>query len=198
MKKILTPAEKDFLLTELAKQNNIEASILRSIIEVESNYSGFYSEDHTFANKCKVRFEPDWFQKFSGARPFFLPASMTIESAKFNPKFTGRLAYEQALLQSPSAAIKATSFGIGQIMGFNYQKLNYKTLTDFSFDMEDSEYYQLTALVKFIIATPNLVEAIQEKDFELIAKIYNGRNYKLNNYDEKLEKAYSKFSLSNA
>ncbi len=194
MSKFLTPAEKDFLITELAKENNLEPALLRAIVDVESCASGFYSEDNEFAGKCKVRFEPDYFQRFASTRPFFLPPSITIEAAKNEPRFTGRLAYEQAILQSPASAIKATSFGLGQIMGFNFERAGYSSLIEFSQDMEESEYKQLVALVKFIVSDQALLVAAQQRDFTNIAKLYNGKNYASRSYDEKLQVAYNNLS----
>jgi hypothetical protein len=188
--KFLTPAEKDFLIVELAKENNIEPAVLSAIVEVESSGSGFYGPESEFAGKCKVRFEPDYFQKFAVTRPFFLPPSVTTEAAKAEPRFTGRLAYEQAILQLPASAIKATSFGLGQIMGFNFQKAGYASLMDFSQDMEESEYKQLIAFVRFIVSDQALLVAAQQRDFETVARFYNGANYAARSYDKKLESAY--------
>lgn len=190
MNKLLTPAEKDFLITELAKENKIEPAVLRAIIDVESAGSGFYDQNSEFYDRCKVRFEPDYFQKFAATRPYFLPASITVEAAKANSQFTGRLAYEQAILQSPASAIKATSFGLGQIMGFNHEKAGYNSLLEFSQDMEESEYKQLVAFVKFLTSSKELLQATQTKNFLNIALLYNGKNYALRQYDQKLESAY--------
>lgn len=195
MSKFLTPAEKDCLTVEFAKKNNIEPAVLRAIVEVESSGQGFYGANTEFADKCKVRFEPDYFQKFASARPFFLPASFTVESAKLDPRFTGRLAYEKAILQSPSSAIKATSFGLGQIMGFNYQRAGYSSLLEFSHKMEESEFNQLEAFLKFIVSSTPLLCAAQQRDFNLIAEFYNGKNYASKGYHLKLKEAYQKLSL---
>jgi len=198
MNKNLTPAEKDFLIRELAQQNGIESATLRAIIEVESSGSGFYNADSPFAHKCKTRFEPDYFQRFSSTRPFFLPTGITVDAAKRDKRFTGRIAYEKALLQSPSAAIRATSFGLGQIMGFNYQQIGYSSLTEFSSDMEESEYYQLETMIKFICSRKPLLIATQQRDFQTIALLYNGPNYLQLEYDKKLMNAYRQFSNADA
>ena len=195
MSKLLTPAEKDFLITEQAKKNLIEPAVLRAIVDVESSGSGFYPVGHLSAGKCKVRFEPDYFQKFSNSRPYFIPASVTVDAAKADPRFTGREAYEQAVIQSPASAIQATSFGLGQIMGFNFQRVGYVSLMDFSNAMEDNEYNQLQAFINFITADINLLSAAQNKDFVTVARLYNGKKYAERVYDKKLVEAYQKVSL---
>ena len=188
--KLLTPAEKDFLITELAHERKLEPALLRAIVDIESSGQGFYSKDHEFSNKCKVRFEPDFFQRFASTRPFFLPASISIESAKKDSRFTGRKAYEQAILQSPSSAIKATSFGLGQILGMNYKIVGFNSLIEFSNAMENSEYQQLEALVRFISSNTSLLIAAREINFVEIARLYNGPNYLSRGYDRKLADAY--------
>lgn len=192
--KFLAPIERDFLLTELANQNDIEAPVLKAIVEVESCGAGFYPLDSEYAGKCKVRFEADYFQKFASTRPFFLPPSLTVEASKNDSKYNGRMAYEQAILQSPSSAIKATSFGIGQVMGFNYERAGYTSLIEFSNAMEESEANQLRAFVKFVISNPALLVAAQQRDFVTIARLYNGANYLLRGYDKKLISAYQALS----
>ena len=178
----------------MANENDIETPVLKAIVEVESCGAGFYPLESEFAGKCKVRFEADYFQKFAGTRPFFLPPSLTVEAAKNDPKYNGRMAYEQAILQSPASAIKATSFGLGQIMGFNYERAGYSSLIDFSNAMEACEGNQLRAFVNFITSNPALLVAAQQRDFVTIARLYNGINYLTRGYDKKLLSAYQALS----
>ncbi|MDJ0626567.1 MAG: N-acetylmuramidase domain-containing protein [Candidatus Caenarcaniphilales bacterium] len=194
MNKFLTQAEKDFLITEQAQENNIERAILRAIIDVESSGNGFYKKGESFEGKCKVRFEPDYFEKFSGARPFFIPGSISTKEAKSYSEYTDRNAYEQALIQSPSSTILASSFGLGQIMGFNYQGVGFNSLYEFSRAMESSEYDQLLAMIKFITSNQELAKAAKNKDFAKVASLYNGKTYKEVSYDKKLESAYNALS----
>ncbi|MDX1919652.1 MAG: N-acetylmuramidase domain-containing protein [Candidatus Caenarcaniphilales bacterium] len=191
---LLTPAEKDFLITEKAHEKNIEPAVLKAIVEVESSGSGFYSEGHPQAGKCKVRFEPDYFAKFTGVNPFFIPKSLSLVEAKKVPEYTGRLAYEKALMHSPASAIKATSFGLGQIMGFNYLRVGYNSLIEFKDAMEEGEYKQLEALIEFIVSDQSLLKAAQEKDFISVARLYNGAHYAERAYDKKLVSAYQALS----
>lgn len=194
MNQLLTPAEKDFLITEKAHEQNIEPAVLKAIIDVESSGSGFYGLGNPHEGKCKVRFEPDYFAKFTGLHPFFLPRSLDLQEAKKIPEFTGRLAYEKALLHSPASAIKSTSFGLGQIMGFNFSKAGYSSLIEFKDSMEESEYKQLEALISFIVSDEALLKASQDKDFASIARIYNGAHYAERAYDKKLISAYQALS----
>ena len=75
-------------------------------------------------------------------------------------------------------------------MGFNHERVGYKSLLEFSQDMEESEYRHLTAFVKFLTSNKQLLQAVQMKDFKTIALLYNGKNYASRQYDQKLELAY--------
>jgi hypothetical protein len=194
--KLLTPAERDFLISDKAREFAIEPAVLKAIVEVESSGKGFYNDlkdIHSFG-KCKVRFEPDYFVKFTGKVPFFIPKSISVLQAKKMPEFTGRHAYEKALLHSPASAIKSTSFGLGQIMGFNHQRAGYTSLVEFSEAMENSEYEQLNSLINFVVTDAKLLNAAQRKDFVQVARIYNGANYAERAYDKKLISAYQALS----
>ncbi|MDX1919034.1 MAG: N-acetylmuramidase domain-containing protein [Candidatus Caenarcaniphilales bacterium] len=194
MGKLLTPAEKDLLCQDFAHQYRIEPALLRSIVEVESRASGFYPAGHEFAGKCLVRFEADWFQRYAGAKPAFLPSSVSVQEAKTNPKYNGRAAYEKALSQNRDAAIQGTSFGLGQVMGLNFQGVGYASPSTFATAMETSEYDQLAAMVRFVAADSVLMEAARKLDFETIARRYNGPNYAKHNYHIKIRDAYIKYS----
>jgi hypothetical protein len=191
---LLTPAEKDFLVTSKANEYQIEPAVLKAIIDVESSGAGFYAAGQPFAGKCKVRFEPDFFVKYSGKTPYFIPKSISVLEAKKLPEFTGRAAYEKAFMHSPASAIQATSFGLGQIMGFNFAKAGYNSLLEFKNAMEECEFEQLNALINFIASDARLLLAAQNKDFVSVARIYNGANYAERAYDKKLISAYQGLS----
>ncbi|WP_396436169.1 N-acetylmuramidase domain-containing protein [Limnohabitans sp.] len=109
--------------------------------------------------------------------------------------------YDQAYLRlakayrlDPEAALKSVSWGAFQIMGANYKAARFLTLQKFIVAMCTSEKTQLEALGNFISENPKLKRAVQTKDWPTIARIYNGPDYKKFSYDEKLQKAYEKFS----
>ena len=191
--KQLTPAEKETLIRDQAKELGLDAIVLTAIIETESSGKGFYGEGSKYSNKCLVRFEPDYFEKFAGEKAFFIPLSVSSQEAKGNKEFTGREAYEKALIQSPGSAIKATSFGLGQIMGFNYERVGFLTLRGFADTMEVNEYEQILALINFITADKLLVEAIRNKNFDVIAGLYNGEK-QATYYANKLKTNYIQLS----
>jgi len=55
--------------------------------------------------------------------------------------------------------------------------------------MSKSELYHLNAVIKFLNAK-KLLNALQTKNWQLLAYRYNGPMYMQNQYDIKLERAY--------
>ncbi|PKL32991.1 MAG: peptidoglycan-binding protein, partial [Spirochaetae bacterium HGW-Spirochaetae-10] len=55
--------------------------------------------------------------------------------------------------------------------------------------MSTSEEDQLRAFLGFVQGK-GLIPALRARDWKTFARVYNGPNYQVNNYDVRLEKAY--------
>lgn len=77
-------------------------------------------------------------------------------------------------------------------MGFNWGLMGYDSVDHFTGEMAISEGRHLDAFVRFVGSRINsaMLKALQRKDWAAFAKLYNGLNYKLNNYDTKLAAAF--------
>lgn len=71
----------------------------------------------------------------------------------------------------------ATSWGVGQIMGFHHEKFGKSTPLAFVKWLEKSPRNEWLSLVKFIQSNPELVRSVQKCDWDGIARIYNGAGY---------------------
>lgn len=100
---------------------------------------------------------------------------------------------EEAKKISPDAALKSTSWGMFQVMGFNYQKCGCSGVYEFCDKMMTSEFQQFILGLEFM-RSGNLIQYLQKRDWAGFALRYNGPGYKENNYDVKLEKAFKKYS----
>lgn len=87
------------------------------------------------------------------------------------------------------AALQSASWGLFQIMGFNFKACRFKTVFDFVDAHVESEARQLDAALGFI-RSKELVSTLKEKDWARFARVYNGPGYAKNKYDEKLAAAY--------
>jgi hypothetical protein len=104
----------------------------------------------------------------------------------------GAAEYERlnrAIKIHPESAYCAASWGMFQIMGFNYQLCGYNNVFDYVADMKISADKQLLAFVKFLQKTEMDI-LLKKLDWAGFAAKYNGPGYQQNQYDEKLEYAY--------
>lgn len=97
---------------------------------------------------------------------------------------------EDAMALNHDAALQACSWGMFQVMGFNFRTCGYKNVDDFVAAMKAGERGQLEAFVGYCKSTPRLTQALVDKNFALMAKLYNGADY--GDYDKKIEKAFKK------
>lgn len=100
---------------------------------------------------------------------------------------------EKARKIHKEAADASTSWGMFQVMGFNYVMCGYGSEDEMVKDMCTGEDKQLEAFARFVKLTglrPNL----ERKDWTGFAKRYNGSGYAQNQYDKKLEEAYRRLA----
>ncbi len=92
-------------------------------------------------------------------------------------RFGGRLDYlKECLGVAPTAALLGTSWGLGQVMGFNHRKCSYGDVHAFVSDACHSEGNQIVQAARFIVAS-KLDDEFRDKDFEAIERVYNGGGY---------------------
>lgn len=106
----------------------------------------------------------------------------------------------QAARLDEAAALKSASWGLFQIIGYNFRPAGggtdaahpgvYATVQDFARDMATTEAAQLLAFARFIKANPPMQKALQLSDWAGYARLYNGPGYAQHGYDQKLKAAY--------
>lgn len=99
---------------------------------------------------------------------------------------------EQARKIDREAADASASWGMFQIMGFNYAACGESSVESFVNAMCESEFKQLVLSARFI-KQAGMLPALQAKDWAEFAKHYNGPAYEQKNYDKKLAEAYQKY-----
>ncbi|MDE6716410.1 MAG: N-acetylmuramidase family protein [Muribaculaceae bacterium] len=107
--------------------------------------------------------------------------------------------YQWALLNAAREidaviANESTFWGMFQIGGFNWKKCGAKSLDDFVYKMCYSEQTQLQLFVEFIFNNERMHKALQKKDWNKFALLYNGPSYRRRGYHTKLARAYRRFS----
>ena len=91
------------------------------------------------------------------------------------------------------AALQSTSWGMGQVMGFNHTVAGYASAKAMATAMVAGEDAQLAASAKFMVKN-HLDKAMRDHDWTTFARVYNGAGFAENQYDLKLEIQYERFS----
>lgn len=176
---------------QTAKLLGVDIATLKAVATVESQGEGFLDN-----GEPKILFEGHWFSRFTGGQydqshPTLSHRRWTEEHYRGGVEEYER--YREAAALDETAAMKSTSWGAFQIMGFNHKDAGYDSVEDFVEAMQESEVRQLLALAAFI-NKKELVSYLQNKDWEAFARHYNGPGYARNQYDQKLEEAYRRFA----
>lgn len=176
----------DFERAAIVLESDIAA--IRAVVEVESIGHGFQSDA-----RPKLLFERHVFHRETGGRWSGLhPAISSPQPGGYagGPREYRRL--EQAMALDRRAALRSSSWGGFQIMGFNHQLAGFETVEQFVAGMVESAARQIDAFVAFVRAS-GLQQALQAHDWAAFARGYNGPAYRSNRYDERLAAAYLRF-----
>lgn len=183
---------------EAAQKLNCEIAAIKAVQKIETGgKGGFLSNDkpvilfegHVFWKYLKQNnIDPNKFVK--GNEDILYP-SWTKKYYKGGIAEWDRL--NRAIQIHRDSALMSASWGMFQIMGFNYKTCGKRSVRDFVDSMSESEYEQLMLSVNFIINNPKILKALQNKDWDTFAYYYNGSGYKANQYDTKLAQAYKQF-----
>lgn len=166
-----------------------EESALWAVLAVETSGSGFLPD-----RRSKILFERHYFHRLTEGRFDDEYPEISAKSAG-GYGAAGAHQYDRlniALKLDEAAALQSASWGLGQIMGSHFAKLGYATPVEMVETFARSEGEQLTAIAKFLIAE-GLVDVIREKNWAHFARVYNGPNYAINRYDEKLASYYERY-----
>lgn len=193
-------------ITEIANSVALEYPVFAAFIEVESGGHGFDPK----TGKLIIQFEPHVFARYltqfkishtltsnyeAGRKMYQIKSGEHIiingvqgQAAEWN-------AFNTAMKIHPTAAMLSTSLGLSQIMGLHYSKLGYTSVGAMWDDFKAGEDAHIRGMAVFIKNTNGLLKALDNLDWRTAAKLYNGAGYAVNRYDEKLERAYEKYSV---
>lgn len=167
---------EDLILTVKKVLKDTDSKIplakLLAIIEVESSGSGFGKD-----GRLLLQFEPNVFSRRSGV-PLDKPNKWTWDENKVDVQSKEWLAFEDASKLNPTIAMESTSWGLPQIMGFNYKLAGYQDVKSMVESFKVSEYNQIKGLLNFISSNKALYNAITAGDYEKTSEIYNGRYHR--------------------
>ena len=189
----LTAADFHNAATSLG--SGISAALVRAFAEVESGgKSGFGPSGLPI-----IAFEGHIFRRYTKRKYDATHSTLSYKyHTKAGPEWKANnknqtqawKTLKEAIKLDHSAALMSCSWGMFQVMGFNFKMCGYKSVDDFVTAMKAGEQGQLQAFIGYCKKAKGCVAAMQKKDFAGMAKAYNGADY--GNYDKMIEKAYKR------
>lgn len=175
-------------LVAAAEELGVPVAVIKAVCEVEAPRGGFQANGEPV-----ILFERHLFSRYThGKWDASQPDISNPKPGGYGASISQHTRLARAAKLDRQAALKAASWGKFQILGVNHKQAGHKTLQSFINAMYESEAAQLDAFVAFIKADKRLLDALRERDWAAFARVYNGPNYAINRYDEKLAAAYAK------
>lgn len=173
-----------------AQQLQCEEACVRAVVEVESVGSGFLE-----SGRPKILFEAHHFGRLT---QYHFMQYKDISTKKWTRCLYrgGEEEYsrlEKAMTLDRSAALQSASWGLFQIMGFNFKECGFNSVDEFVERMYVSEDEHLNAFVN-LIKSWNIASALRDNQWSAFARVYNGPGYAKNQYHIKLANAYKRFA----
>lgn len=167
----------------------VDAPALWAVLTVETSGCGFLPD-----RRPKILFERHWFSRLSRHQyDDQAPDTSTLTPGGYG--LGGAFQYERlakAMALDRTAALESTSWGLGQVMGFNATKVGFADVEALVSASQESEDAQLAAMVGFIQQT-NIAQYLREGDWRKFALHYNGTDFQKNKYDEKLGLCHKRY-----
>ncbi|CAN5286361.1 hypothetical protein BH11PSE10_BH11PSE10_04400 [soil metagenome] len=189
----LSDADFEAAAAQLGK--GIASALLRAFAEVESGgKSGFGASGLPI-----IAYEGHVFRKYThrqhdDAHPYlsykYLKKAGPQWQHNNKDQATAWATLGAAMALDHDAALLACSWGMFQVMGFNFEACGYADVDAFVAAMKAGQKGQLLAFVGYCKKKKGMVAALQAKDFAKMAALYNGEDY--GDYDRRIEKAYKK------
>jgi hypothetical protein len=166
----------------------IDAASVWSILEVESGKAGYLPD-----RRPQILFERAVFHtRTNGAYDATNPGISAPTWGGYSGGAAEYARLAEAYALDPDAALQSASWGIAQIMGFNFSSAGYSSAADFVQDACASEGSQLRAFQSFLLHT-GIAASLQAKDWDSVARKYNGPG-QVSVYSNRLSTNYTKLS----
>ena len=185
------------MIVSLANDLGLEPALIKAVQLVEGG-NGFLPdgrptilfEGHVFYREISSKFGPE-----KARATQIRHNTICFKGWDKSKYFGGAKEYQRlelAMSVDEECAMKSTSWGIGQIMGFNYKYCECKDVFEFVEKMKESPKSQLELWFKFFKNYGNCLEYLKNKDWKAFTRVYNG-NGQVEIYSQKLENAYRNF-----
>jgi hypothetical protein len=179
-------------LATLTGQLGVGQPEIWAVIQVETRGSGYLAD-----RRPKILFERHIFSGRTGGK--FDSQHPDISNPQRGGYSGGAAEYDRlarAVALDRKAALESASWGLGQVMGFNFGVGGFPDAESMVKAMMASEDQQMSAMAGFIRSN-KLDKHLQDHAWDKFASGYNGSSYADNNYDGKLNDAFTTLSAGN-
>ena len=195
-------AENDFVAAANNLGGGAEVAAIMAVAQVEAGGRVGFGID----GRPIIRYELHIFHgRTGGSYDTTHPHLSQPTLAAGNPYHDGTQATEWSLMlgamilrdanrnRRTSDAWQSASWGMFQVMGFNFSNVGWASINDFVADMFRSEAQQLNAFLGYV-RNAHLTNQIARHDWAGFARAYNGALYAVNHYDTNIAAAYTRIS----
>ena len=185
------------MVDQYADAIDVESAFLRAVVSVESQGTGFTPnglctilfERHIFYKQVVNKFGKKRADDWSARYPNICYSSRSQSAYYGGSREWDRM--DAAKNLDPECALLSASYGMFQIMGFNFGICGYDNVGAYVADMVESEKYHVGAVSMFIRNQRGLLNAAKSLNFNEFARLYNGSAYATHNYHGRLKTAYN-------
>lgn len=180
-------------IIEAANDLGVSVAALQAVMDVEARSNGFYK-----SGAPTMLYEPHiaYARTRGEVRTALINAGVAYSKwglRKYPSSYVDRYTQlEKAIRIAGDKAYEFASYGLPQMMGFNYKAAGFQSAKDMFNAFKISEGNQLRGMVAFIKANPKMHSALKRLAWKTFAYYYNGSGYAKNQYDVKLAAAYVK------
>lgn len=184
-----------------AEDLGVPVAAVKAVTEVESRGDGFLPdgrpvvlfERHIMYRRVRDKFGSAEAQKYFERYPDLInPTPGGYGKTAEQPNRMGRAADSI----DRDCALESASWGSFQVLGMHWEWLGYESLQQFVNRMYRSEGDHLDAFVRYVKATPKALNGLRKRDWASFAAAFNGPNYSINKYDQKLAAAFARHSMA--
>ncbi len=173
----------DGCLEAISNKNGFDNNLLKSLLKVESSGMNFGKD-----GRLIIRFERHIFKRYLSSDKIldFNNSQIGLMHKNQNDEYSS---LELAKQMDTNGAYESISMGSVQIMGFWSKKLGYSSAEEMYNDFSKSEINVIKTFGKLLEINPPIIKALQNKNYDKIAYLYNGPNYK--NYKDSKGRTYA-------
>ena len=184
-------------IEEVARRRDLKPAALLAIAEVESAGVAWWVVDGK--RRPAIRFEGHYFYRLlrgeRRARAVREGLASPQAGAVANPRsYAARYGLlARAMAIDPEAALRSTSWGLGQVMGDHHATLGYASAREMVEVMQAGVAGQVEVMVRYIDVF-GLRRHVERRDWHAFARAYNGPGYKRNRYAAKMAAAWRRYA----